>query len=173
VERLTKHHLAWLAIVIIITGAALAQAGDTNFQKANGEYVEGVRCGAPVRTLEETEEIALALDAWLSAGGRYGDKADVTIPVAVHVVAHNDGYGDISDQAINSQMQVLNQAYNGTGFGFSLASVDRTYNTKWSTHRYGSRFATKMKQALAIDPACKRRSNSAAGAGPIVRHPVC
>ncbi len=50
-------------------------------------------------------------------------------------------------------MDVLNAAYAGTGFSFSLASVDRTYNTKWSTHRYGSRFMTLMKQSLAIDPA--------------------
>ncbi len=133
--------------------APLALAGDTWFQKSGGGYVEGVRCGAPERTLEETEQIAEAVDAWLRAGGRYGDKAEVTIPVAVHVVMHDDGYADVPDSYINAQMQVLNQAYNGTGFGFTLASIDRTYNTRWSTHRYGTNNERKMKQALAIDPA--------------------
>ena len=39
------------------------------------------------------------------------------------------------------------------GLANSLASIDRTYNTKWSTHRYGSRDERRMKQALAVDPA--------------------
>ncbi len=77
----------------------------------------------------------------------------MTIPVAVHVVAHDDGTADVPDSQIHDQIAVLNAAYNGTGFSFSLASIDRTYNRKWSTHRYGSRDEIKMKQALAIDPA--------------------
>jgi PKD repeat protein len=50
-------------------------------------------------------------------------------------------------------MDVLNAAYSGTGFSFTLASIDRTYNTRWSTHRYGTNNERRMKQALAIDPA--------------------
>jgi len=40
-----------------------------------------------------------------------------------------DGY--VSDSAITAQMGVLNSVYNGVGFGFSLAGVDRTLNADW------------------------------------------
>ncbi len=142
-----------LTAVLALTGAALAATGDTYYLGADGDHVEGVRCATPVYSLEQTERVQSQVDAWLQAGGRYGDKAIVNVPVAVHVVAHNDGYGDVSDSAISAQIQVLNQAYQGTGFSFTLASVDRTYNRKWSTHRYGSRDEQRMKQTLAIDPA--------------------
>jgi hypothetical protein len=141
-----------LLLAVLLVGASLASAGDVDFATASGQYVEGVRCATKVPTFAETEQVAREIDAWLRAGGRVSDKAVVSIPVAVHVVAHADGYGDISNQAISSQMQVLNQAYNGTGFSFTLASTDRTYNTRWSTHRYGSRDEKNMKSALAISP---------------------
>jgi hypothetical protein len=112
-----------------------------------------VRCATPTPSIERTEEIQAQVEAWLAQGNFQRNKADVTIPVAVHIVATTSGLGDLTDQQVNSQMQVLNQAYQGTGFGFSLASIDRTYNTKWSQHRYGSRDERQMKQALAIDPA--------------------
>jgi Pregnancy-associated plasma protein-A/Putative Ig domain/FlgD Ig-like domain len=143
-----------LLICLLMVSATVALgAGDAYFQDSAGNYVHGDRCGTATPSRERQEEIALEVDRWLAAGGWTADKAVVTIPVAVHVVAHADGFGDVSDQAINSQMQVLKNAYNGTNFTFSLASIDRTYNTKWSTHRYGSRDERRMKQALAVDPA--------------------
>ncbi len=149
-----SHLFAILAVcALLATSAVAAQAADTAFFDAAGKSVDGVRCGTLVPTIEQTEQNRRAIDAWLKSGNFTVDKAAVSIPVAVHVVAENSGFGDLSDQAINAQMQVLNQAYNGTGYSFTLASVDRTYNTKWSTHRYGSRDERQMKQALAISPA--------------------
>lgn len=145
-ESLKSIRLVMLVLALLIAGSAVALAADVPFT--------GDRCATPVPTYERTEQIAQAIRAWKAAGGQVADKAgDVVIPIAVHVVAHDDGYGDVSDASIAAQMQVLNDAYAGTGFAFTLASTDRTYNTKWSTHRYGSRQMTLMKQALAIDPA--------------------
>jgi PKD repeat protein len=152
VERFTRTCIAILAIALLASGSA-AFAKDITYTNAAGQTVEGVRCGTHVPTPLETEQNAREVDTWLRSGGYMRDKAAVTIPVAVHVVAHSDGYGDVPDSQINAQMQVLNSAYNGTGFGFTLASIDRTYNTRWSTHRYASRNEQKMKQALAISPA--------------------
>jgi len=149
-KRDARSVLLFLLALLTATGAL---ASDAYFLTDSGDEVVGVRCATVTPTFEETERVQREVEAWLRAGGRYADKANVTIPVAVHVVAHNDGYGDVSDAAIDAQMTVLNQAYAGTGFSFSLASVDRTYNRRWSTHRYGSRDEVKMKQALAVDPA--------------------
>lgn len=141
-----------LVLAFIIPGAVTA-AGDVTFPGKSGDMVVGHRCGTSTPTAIDLERNALAVERLLRNGGLNLDKAANSIPVAVHVVAEKGGYGDISDQAINGQMQVLNQAYSGTGYSFSLASVDRTYNTKWSTHRYNSRNERQMKQALAVDPS--------------------
>jgi len=152
VDKFRYSHLV-MAVLSIILVASIAQAKDTYFETASGEIVEGVRCATPIYSLEQTEQVARDVEQWLRDGGQVAQKAAVSIPVAVHIVAGNDGTGDISDNAVNAQMQVLNQAYQGTGYSFTLASIDRTYNRKWSTHRYGSRDEARMKQALAIDPA--------------------
>jgi hypothetical protein len=72
--------------------------------------------------------------------------------VAVHVVRYNNGAADVSDAQIQDQIAVLNAAYNNTNFRFSLASIDRTNNTRWTTHTPGSGNERRMKQNLAISP---------------------
>ena len=59
----------------------------------------------------------------------------LVIPVAFHVVRHSDGYADVTDQQINTQIDVLNNAYREAGYQFILQSVDRVDNTNWSTSR--------------------------------------
>ena len=60
-----------------------------------------------------------------------------TVPTYVHVVYHADGTGNVSNKAINDQIQVLNMTFGGfeggyrTGFGFELAGITRTANTTW------------------------------------------
>lgn len=120
----------------------------------NGEAIEGIRCGAPELSLAQQAAIQDDVEKWLAANPDFrATEAITTIDVAFHVVRYNDGSADVSDQQINAQMQVLNQAFNGTNFQFNLVSTDRTNNTKWTTHRYNSRNERQMKNALAIDPA--------------------
>jgi hypothetical protein len=62
-----------------------------------------------------------------------------TIETHVHIIRDADGSGDVSDEQIQAQMDVLNVAYAGdthpdasaTSFRFVLASVDRTDNAAW------------------------------------------
>jgi hypothetical protein len=55
--------------------------------------------------------------------------------------------GNVSTQAINDQMNVLNAAYAAWGWSFNLISTDRTTNSTWYTGCYGSS-ETAMKNAL-------------------------
>lgn len=145
-----------LPLLAILALAGLANAAaDVQYVDATGAVVEGVRCGTHTPTVEETARNAGLVERWLAAGGRtrFAEKADVVIPIAYHVVAMDDGSCDVPDVQIYDQMDVLNAAYAGTGFSFTLASIDRTYNSKWSTARYGSRQASLMKEATSIDPA--------------------
>ena len=93
----------------------------------------------------------------------------VTVPVAFHVIRKNNSVagGNIPNQWITDQIDVLNEAYSGgqhtgapdTGFRFELASVDRTTKSSWfamnytsgDLHRFvrGSSKEIKMKQALS------------------------
>jgi len=144
--------LALLIMTIAFaTGAFAAQ--DVQFQGADGQVIAGHRCGTRTPTLDDIEMNQQTIAELLRTGGLAMEKAAVTIPVAVHVVMDNAGNYNVSDQTINQQMQVLNQAYNGTSFSFNHVLTTRTFNTKWSNHRYGSRDERQMKQNLAVDPA--------------------
>ncbi len=70
--------------------------------------------------------------------------AGAAIRVHVHVMAARNGAGNVSRAVLEEQVDVLNQTYAGaespdaaeTGFTFTLASVDRFFNTTW--HRDGA-----------------------------------
>ena len=78
----------------------------------------------------------------------------VTVPTYVHVVHHENGTGNVSDQAIADQMRVFNAAFSGheggvnTGFRFELAGVTRTANTEWYLAGPTTSGERAMKRAL-------------------------
>nr|WP_239647122.1 zinc metalloprotease [Nocardiopsis salina] len=63
------------------------------------------------------------------------------IPVVVHVISAEDGEGDVSQERVEQQIQVLNDAFEGsfasgdeatdTGFRFELADTTRHTNDEW------------------------------------------
>ena len=80
------------------------------------------------------------------------------IPVVFHVI-YKQGKrgrqeGNVPIEDIEEQVWVLNnKAFQGTGFSFTLAGVNRVKNAKWFTGCYGIETERQMKQALAVDPA--------------------
>ena len=86
------------------------------------------------------DPLARALKSVTSArgkGGKAGAAAEafagVTIPVRFNVVYKDNGQGggNLSDARINAQIQVLNDAYSGTGFTFVLAEINRKAQPEW------------------------------------------
>jgi hypothetical protein len=75
--------------------------------------------------------------------------ASRVIPVAVHVIRSSTGAGDVTDQQIANQIAILNAAYAGSSFSFTLSSTDRTNNGTWYTCAGGS-CETQMKNALRV-----------------------
>lgn len=71
-----------------------------------------------------------------------------TIPVYFHVITSTSGAGALSNQEVQSQINVLNSAYSGTGWSFSLVSITRTANDTWYGAGYNSTAERQMKQAL-------------------------
>jgi hypothetical protein len=79
----------------------------------------------------------------------------ITIPVRFHVIYKtNSGkeIGNVSDLVLKKQINVLNNAYQGSGFKFLLASADRTENAVWFDGCMDDLYKSPFKKALAIDP---------------------
>ena len=126
---------------------------DIHFMGPDGHVKRGERCATRPITAKEQSLIQAEVDAWIAANGA-NLKAAGNINVAFHVIySQRRGVetGNIPQQWIDDQIAVLNAAYAGTGFSFTLTSVDRTNSRKWYTGCYNQE--NKMKQALAIDPA--------------------
>ena len=109
----------------------------------------GRTCATPEPTTEERAKL-LSLQRALTE--RTQAPVGVTIQVAFHVI-HDGAQGDVSEAQILEQMRVLNHDFLGTGYRFSLASVDRTDDRRWFKILPGTGEEKHMKETLAIDPA--------------------
>jgi len=140
-----KKNIVFLSIFLLV-GANPAMGFD------NGGTAL-TRCGTLSPSPEVAAEVYDTLQAFL-AGGEMQVAKTVVIPVAFHVVRHDNGSADVTDQQINDQLDVLNAAYGYAGYQFTLHGIDRTDNTAWSTHSPDSSKERQMKKALAISPEC-------------------
>jgi len=158
------HRIAKVAVALVVAPVLAATAGaqgksneapgqDIHFLR-DGQLVRGVRCATPNPGRAEVDAVERMLaDARLMSDAAAA-RANVVVPVRWHVVRSGTAtsQGNIPDTWITNQIQVLNNAYSGTGFSFQLVSIDRTTNSQWYTGCYGGG-ERKMKKALAIDPA--------------------
>lgn len=138
------------------------------------------QAAAAAAQLQLTEEHAVDLQAFQASGGRCGSfddesiaavrapgkyphrslESETEIPVAFHVIykekrvsGRKTRIGDVPESQLAAQIDVLNEAFAGTGFTFRLASVDRKNSSKYFAMTPGSRAEQDAKKALAIDPA--------------------
>lgn len=123
--------------------------GKVKFKGADGTMQDGVRCAmvdvSP--TLEVLRGIKKA-----KTDSRLTIAADVSIPVAFHIITNTAGAGTVPMSQIDAQITVLNDAFNQHGFFFNLASVDTTANNSWYTAGPDTFAEQNMKASLAIDP---------------------
>jgi len=101
----------------------------------------------------EQQAIEQRTTAILARKGRI-PATTIAVPVYVHVMAAEDGTGDVTDLQIDQQIAVLNNTFGGgesadaakTGFTFTLAGVDRFYNDKWHGDRSSSKYRAATRQ---------------------------
>jgi hypothetical protein len=160
-QRIVKVALALVAVpaLALAAGAGRPEAPgqDIHFLK-DGKLERGVRCATVNPSRGEIDAVQATLDA---AGFALPEltgctpPANVLIPVRWHVIRAGTAVsqGNIPDSMIIDQINVLNAAFQGTGFSFYLASTDRKTSSNWYTGCYSSGTERKMKSALAIDPA--------------------
>jgi hypothetical protein len=136
----------------LVVGAMFAFAGCTESQEAaqpapaeEQVQVQGRRCSTEELSEAQRAEVEATLSQIRTAQAL--PVGSVTIAVYAHVIT-NGTAGNISDQMIASQISVLNAAYAGTPFKFSLVSTDRTSNSTWYTAGPGTAAEAAMKTAL-------------------------
>lgn len=179
--------IAVLVTFLTVTGSAPASAADAEsfefmgvtyasraaFVQSEAFEAYGMRCGTPDSIWFPEAQLESPADCSLSSTNpdpAYGPGPIYEIPVVVHIITADNGVtGDITDQMVQSQIDVLNEDYMAvvgtpgedgtyTGIRFTLATVDpngdpttgitRTANTNWfnDNDEYG------FKSALMWDP---------------------
>ena len=140
-------------LALALLAAALAGAGAS----AQTLTVGGRRCATPDPSVSRVLRSVETVEAYRARVPRgaalLAEEAPVVVPVAFHVLTSR-GEGDVSDDRIAAQIDVLNRAFETVGFRFVLAFVERVESAEWGdglTIRSSAEAA--MKRALALDPS--------------------
>src|ERR1044071_2427568 len=113
-----------LLIFLLSMAAAAAPAQAAR----SGRAPESVmRCATPEPTRSEAEQCRSAVHDFQREPLQHGG----TIRVVVHVLTC-EGKGEVTDEQIHAQIDVLNDAYRESGFRFALDRVDRTEDCSWA-----------------------------------------
>jgi hypothetical protein len=146
-----KQHTLWIA-ALSMTGLIACDtdpADDPNAPESDGIQEPGsatVHRGCATKDLSADE--VLADQARMAA---LADTSYITpsrnIPVYWHSIRSASGTGGVTTQQINDSIAVLNAAYAGTSFSFTLTATTTTNNGTWYTCSGGS-CETQMKSAL-------------------------
>jgi hypothetical protein len=136
-----------VAVTAVPSASAQFRVGDRVFASQQEFIDRGLRCGTPdldpvVVQLLEMMDAARGNAAPAVTGG--------VIDVYFHVINNGAGVanGDLTQQMIDDQIEVLNNAYAFAGWSFRLVSVSRTTNAAWYTMSPGSAAETQAKTAL-------------------------
>jgi Pregnancy-associated plasma protein-A len=140
-------------------GPAFSFAGKL-FPNKKAFIDSGARCSTRHVTEFEQQMHDLTHVSWMSSRAAEGraiaerPAASVAVPVWVHVINKGSGLanGDLPQNQIDAQMNVLNAAYASTGspFFFTLAGVTRTTNLSWYTMTPGTTAESQAKNALRV-----------------------
>ena len=145
-----KQHTLWLAA---LTTALIACSGEEATAPGGAENPgvqdpgsATVHRGCATADLSDTE---LALDEARMAA--IGETTYITashvVPVYWHIIRSSSGAGGVTSTQINNSLSVLNAAYAGAGFSFTLAGTNTSDNDAWYVTTGGAS-ESQMKSAL-------------------------
>jgi len=145
----------FLVLAASLGGSLVACAEDVGDQTINDHEVPGVQepgSATTHRGCATVEPTGLDRDAIEARIAEIDEQSAITashvIPVYVHRIHASNGTGGaVSSTQITKQLSVLNAAYSGSGFSFSLAGTDDSNNDSWYTSSGGTS-ETAMKTAL-------------------------
>jgi len=121
---------------------------DVQYQDENGNWVNGVRCGTAPTPNDVLSQVQNSIENNKSQGRT--SRNMVNVQVAFHVIYASNGAGNISNDIIIDQIEVLNDAYAPYDIVFTLVSVDYTMNDSWYNDM--EQYESAYKQQLHVDP---------------------
>ena len=149
-----SHVVVSLGALALVVGCGVATDSE---EDANVDVTTGVvdptnhglhrgkiRCS----TRQASEAEIAAEEARITASTAAPSAARATIAVYVHVITSASGQGAPTATQINNQLSVLNTAYAGAGFSFTIASTNTTANDAWYVAEPGTTAERDMKTAL-------------------------
>jgi hypothetical protein len=146
-----KQHTLWIA-AIATTG--LVACGSDASEDLNAPESEGIQEPGSSAVHRGCATKDLPADEILADQARmavFDETSDITvsrnIPVYWHIIRSSSGAGGVTTQQISASISVLNSAYAGTSFSFTLASTDTSNNDAWYTTTGGTS-ESQMKNAL-------------------------
>ncbi|MEI2775327.1 MAG: zinc metalloprotease [Tetrasphaera sp.] len=139
--RLLAATTGLLTLTALAAGAPTASArpiGASDAGAACVTHTDSVNYGRSVKGGNRLDPNTLSPDAAAALEARYAKDrarsdarfAATTVNVFFHVIT-DGAKGNLSATMINNQISVLNSAYAGTGFSFTLAGTDYTNNATW------------------------------------------
>jgi len=156
-NRLKIGFLVFCATMVALTVVATAMtqlppiAGDIVYTGVAGGNVAGTRCATFDDPAVAAERAPANLDRWIEE--HYGKALNISIPVAIHSIYASTSNGYVTDQMVADQIQVLNDAYAGTGVSFYLYHFARYQSTKYFSWDMQTKQEKAVKQYLNIDSA--------------------
>src|SRR5262245_14424101 len=128
-----KKHTLWIAAIATTGLIACSPDEDPNAPASEGVQEPGsatVHRGCATKDLTDSEIAADAARLLAQADTAY-ITASRNIPVYWHSIRSASGAGGVTTQQIADQISVLNAAYAGTSFSFTLTSTNTTNNDSW------------------------------------------
>lgn len=126
-------------------------APDVTFRGESGDLVRGVRCAARGPSAFERWLMESAVSEARASGDFVQRNTSVVIPVVFHVVMRRNGRFGVSDQQVDDQIELLNDAMAGTGYSFTLREIQRHRNNKFASKCDRTPVERKMKRKYAVD----------------------
>lgn len=154
-------HLITISLFAAAAAFAQGQSDDKPFS-LNGHvwaskqaFIDsGARCGSKNFNEDEANDEEAKLRNELRKLGRDINSTartangQTTVNVYFHEIRSTSGAGALTAKQISDQINILNAAYAGTPFQFTLAATRVTVNDSWYSLSYGSNAEKQMKTAL-------------------------
>eukprot|EP01031_Cornospumella_fuschlensis_P024972 gene24972-30169_t len=152
-----------LLFVVAALGHEHHEHREHNLQAADSTSTEVSRCGTTALTEEAKSKVDAQLAPYFAKHGlnlqnlRGNElksfvakkKHDmVRVKTYFHVISNSTGGGEVSDETVREQIEVLNQGFNRYGFRFYLAKTNRVVNDNWYEMSAGKPKELAMKRAL-------------------------
>jgi hypothetical protein len=113
----------------------------------------GFRCATPIPSAFEQTRVRGHLREFRRRNAQFlAQQIEIVIPVQFHVITDADGAGNVPDDKLDDQLNVLNEAYASHGVRFTKAGVRRISNSRWFRMTPNSSAEREAKQQLNVDP---------------------